>query len=180
MFSLVLRPRMSVERAGSLPLLAGWAMAAACSSSSGTEVLCKWPNDLRSADGKVGGILAESRLEEDLVDHLVLGVGVNLGESPPGIEGAAAIDAEAGTLLGTFLETIVPVYAPGDPSFVSAVVDRYRAVCETLGRRVRATTSTGDPIEGEAVDVDDSGALVVRTSGGNRTVRTAEIEHLSE
>jgi BirA family transcriptional regulator, biotin operon repressor / biotin---[acetyl-CoA-carboxylase] ligase len=178
MFSLVLRPRVNAERAGALPLLAGWAMATACRSGSGILVRCKWPNDLRSDAGKIGGVLAESRLEADLLDHVVIGVGVNLGVTPPSIVGAAAIDADAETVLGSFLEALVPVYAPGDPSFASSVVARYRSVCETLGRRVRATTTGGDLIEGEAVDLDDAGALIVMTSGGREHVRSGEVEHL--
>jgi BirA family transcriptional regulator, biotin operon repressor / biotin---[acetyl-CoA-carboxylase] ligase len=178
MFSVVLRPRLSPARAGLLPLLAGWSMASACRTASTTQVVCKWPNDLRSTDGKVGGILAESRLEEDRIDHVVLGAGVNLGVPPPRVEGAAAIDADAEVLLGSFLEALVPVYEPNDPSFPSSVVDRYRSVCETLGRPVRATTTAGDLVEGVARDVDETGALLVRTARGIEAVRSGEVEHL--
>jgi BirA family biotin operon repressor/biotin-[acetyl-CoA-carboxylase] ligase len=178
MFSLVLRPRLSADRAGTLPLLAGWAMASACRAASGAEIRCKWPNDLIASSGKIGGILAESVLDGDRLDHVVLGVGVNLGVPPPGVAGAAAIDADAETLLGSFLAVFVPVYTPEDPGFASSIVERYRPLCGTIGRSVRATTTAGDLVEGDAVDVDDTGALVVRTSHGLEMVRSGEIEHL--
>jgi BirA family transcriptional regulator, biotin operon repressor / biotin---[acetyl-CoA-carboxylase] ligase len=178
MFSVVLRPPVSADRASLLPLLAGWTMATAVRSAAGTEVRCKWPNDLLAPSGKIGGILAESLLDGDRVDHVVLGVGVNLGVAPPGVEGATAVEADAEILLGSFLAILVPVYRPSSPTFSRSVVERYRSVCETLGRPVRAATTAGDLVEGDAVDVDDAGALVVRTSRGLEHVRSGEVEHL--
>jgi Biotin-(acetyl-CoA carboxylase) ligase len=58
------------------------------------------------------------------------------------------------------------------------VVASYREVCATLGTRVRATTGDGAVIEGEAVDLDDRGGLVVRTTAGDEVVRFGEVEHL--
>ena len=51
-------------------------------------------------------------------------------------------------------------------------------MCATLGRRVRAFTTDGNTIEGEAVDVDETGALVVGTADGLELVRSGEVEHL--
>jgi BirA family biotin operon repressor/biotin-[acetyl-CoA-carboxylase] ligase len=58
------------------------------------------------------------------------------------------------------------------------VVERYRPVCATLGRRVRAFTTEGTTVEGEAVDVDETGALIVGTFDGLELVRSGEVEHL--
>jgi BirA family biotin operon repressor/biotin-[acetyl-CoA-carboxylase] ligase len=79
-----------------------------------------------------------------------------------------------------FLETFAYHYEPAHPAFAGAVVEGYRRACDTLGRRVRATTTTGAVVEGEAVDVDERGALVVRTSSGLEVVRFGEVEHLDQ
>ena len=47
-----------------------------------------------------------------------------------------------------------------------------------FGRRVRATTTDGREVEGEAADVDPTGALIVETNGGREAVAFGEIEHL--
>lgn len=178
MFSIVLRPELAPELAGLVPLLAGASMAVACRVAADARVRCKWPNDLLVAGGKVGGILAESALDGDRFRHIVLGIGVNLGDPPAGVAGAAAIDGEAEPVLDAFLETFARHYEPAHPAFAGAVAEAYRHVCLTLGHRVAATTSSGSRVEGEAIDVDETGALVLRTEAGVETVRSGEVEHL--
>jgi BirA family biotin operon repressor/biotin-[acetyl-CoA-carboxylase] ligase len=147
----------------------------------GREVGCKWPNDLLLGDAKVGGILAESVIEHDRFAHVVLGVGVNLGDAPDDVAGASALgERDAGALLEAFLGHFAHRYEPGHPAFAGAVLEGYREVCVTLGRTVRVlTTEGGLGPEGEAVDVDEEGALVIRTAEGLVPVRFGEVEHLS-
>ena len=177
LFSLVLRPDLPPERGGLIPLLAGAAMAHACLDSIGAEVACTWPNDLLLGPAKVGGILAESVLEGEVFEHVVLGVGVNVG-TPPGVDGAGAVDADPEVLLNAFLERFARHYEPGHPAFAGAVTEDYRRVCATLGRRIRATTAEGAVVEGEAIDIDEHGGLIVRTGDGLGVVRFGEVEHL--
>jgi biotin-(acetyl-CoA carboxylase) ligase len=79
---------------------------------------------------------------------------VNLGASPPDVPGAGAIEAGAAELLEAFLADFVREYRPRETAFAGAVLAGYRGLCATLGRRVRATTTDGEVVEGEAEDVD--------------------------
>lgn len=179
MFSLVLRPDLTPERGGLLTLLAGWAMATAC-REVGRDVFCKWPNDLLLDERKVGGILAESVVEGERFAHVALGVGVNLRSAPPDVAGSGALgDTDAAALLEAFVGHFAHRYEPGHPAFAGAVLEGYRGVSATLGRRVRALRADGGlgPV-GEAVDVDETGALVVRTARGLESLRFGEVEHL--
>ncbi|HEU5225500.1 MAG TPA: hypothetical protein VFV29_06840, partial [Actinomycetota bacterium] len=81
-------------------------------------------------------------------------------------------------LLETFLSEFVRGYEPSHPAFAGSVVAAYREVCATLGTRVRATTAAGAIVGGEAVDLDERGGLVVRTTAGEEIVRFGEVEHL--
>jgi BirA family biotin operon repressor/biotin-[acetyl-CoA-carboxylase] ligase len=178
LFSVVLRPSLEPERGGLLSLLAGAALAEAVEEVADQRAACKWPNDVLIAGRKAAGILAESVLDGERFAFVVLGVGVNLGQPPPAFAEAGAVDAEDAPLLEAFLRRFSETYAPGHPAFAGAVLARYRERCATLGERVRATTTAGETVEGEAVDVDDLGGLVVRTDDGERAVRFGEIEHL--
>jgi biotin-(acetyl-CoA carboxylase) ligase len=52
-------------------------------------------------------------------------------------------------------------------------------VSVTLGRSVQAITDDGHlGVSGEAVDVDETGALIVRTDDGLKVVGFGEVEHL--
>jgi BirA family transcriptional regulator, biotin operon repressor / biotin---[acetyl-CoA-carboxylase] ligase len=179
MFSLVLRPILMPADAGLLSLLAGAVMAQAATASSPLTVRCKWPNDLLAEDGKVGGILAESAVEEGSLHFVVLGIGVNL-EAPAQVEGAAGLGAgmEPMALLTTFLSSFREAYRTQDAAFADEVVSRWTAVADTIGRRVEATAKDGRRIAGVATGVDRRGGLVVRTPGGAVTVSTGEIVHL--
>ncbi len=177
LFSMVLRPALPPERGGLLSLLAGASMARALRETAGAEVGCKWPNDLMVGESKVGGILAGSALEVEGFAFVVLGVGVNLG-AVPDVPGAGALEAEPDVVLESFLRDFARAYEPSTAAFAPEVVASYRELCATLGRRVRARTTSGAVVEGEAVDVDEDGSLVVRTATGLETVRFGEVEHL--
>jgi len=178
MFSVVLRPELDPASGGLLTLLAGTAMARACFELADQRAACTWPNDLLVAGRKAGGILAESRVDGDRFEHVVIGVGVNLGAPPPDLPEAGAVEAEDDELLEAFLSAFVRGYQPEHPAFAGSVVSAYREVCATLGTRIRARTVDGTAVEGEAVDVDELGGLVVRTPSGDEVVRFGEVEHL--
>jgi BirA family biotin operon repressor/biotin-[acetyl-CoA-carboxylase] ligase len=178
MFSLVLRPPLAPENGGLIPLLAGTSLAFACEELSGRPAACKWPNDVLVDGLKAAGILVESQVAGGRLEHAVVGVGVNLRTPPADVPDAGAVDASDDDLLAAFVRTFADSYRPADPTFSEGTVSAYRGRCATLGVRVRATTVGGATVEGEAVDVDEAGGLVVRTGGGLEVVRFGEVEHL--
>jgi BirA family biotin operon repressor/biotin-[acetyl-CoA-carboxylase] ligase len=189
LFSTVLRPPLPPDDATAISLLAASEMAAACGRVAGVEVASEWPNDLVAGmNRKVGGILTESATVDGATDYLVLGVGVNVSmeadDFPDRVRSTAtSLKLEGGAadpvdILETFLSGFRDAYQPAEDGFLAAVVDRYRTMCATLGRRVRAAVLDGTTVEGAAVDLDDHGGLIVDTEGGRRTVAFGEIVHL--
>jgi BirA family transcriptional regulator, biotin operon repressor / biotin---[acetyl-CoA-carboxylase] ligase len=174
MFSCVLRPNLDPEHAGLIPLLAGASMASAIGDVSGTQVRCKWPNDLLVAGGKLGGILAESSVVDGRLRFVVVGIGVNL-EPPTDVEAAAALrDADPAALLSAFLRR----FHDGYVRLPDGAVDAWSGVSATLGSDVQVSRLHGPPVRGRAIAVDERGALVIRTENGTETVASGEVEHL--
>ena len=151
--SVVLRPVPPLVTLG-----AGLAAADACEAVAAVPVRLKWPNDVMSADGKLGGILSEL-----VGDAAVVGLGLNLGWAPTG---AACLgpDVDRDALLDAWLTGLD---GPGD------VLLRYRERCSTLGRRVRVELP-GETIEGVADEVDEDGRLVV----DGRPIAAGDVLHL--
>jgi BirA family biotin operon repressor/biotin-[acetyl-CoA-carboxylase] ligase len=172
---VVVRPpsELTPDRSGLLTLAAGVAGAEACLAASGRDVRCKWPNDLVGDDGKVGGILAESRVDRGALAHAVVGVGINL-TPPPDVPGATGLGrVDEGRLLEALLRRLrALVDAPGE------VLDAYRPLCATIGLEVRATTTDGRVVEGTATGVADDGSLTLATPDGDASVAFGEVEHL--
>jgi BirA family biotin operon repressor/biotin-[acetyl-CoA-carboxylase] ligase len=81
---------------------------------------------------------------------------------------------EPGPLLEAFLRALRDeVRGLGDRT-----VSRYRDVCATLGRRIRATVAGGATVEGRALDIGENGELFVDTDSGVERVGFGEIAHL--
>src|SRR5690242_8996441 len=123
-----------------LSLAAGVAAAEAC----GPRVRLKWPNDLLLDDRKLGGILVEASAYK-----AVCGIGINLTWAP---EAAARLDQPRDEVLERLRQEIDRwTAAPAD-----RVLDRWRELSATLGRRVRI-----DGTEGIAEDLGPNGELIV-------------------
>jgi len=176
MCSIVLRPSWEPDRIGLVSLAAGAAMAEAASGASGSDVRCKWPNDLLVSDAKVGGVLAESEVAEGRVRHVVVGAGVNF-EPPEGVAGAGSIgDVDAERLLAAYLSSLRGLL-DGRPE---EILQRWRAVSHTLGRTIEGTTVGGDAVRGVAADLDETGALLIDSADGRVRVAFGEIRHLRD
>jgi BirA family biotin operon repressor/biotin-[acetyl-CoA-carboxylase] ligase len=201
--SVLLRPQVPPEALGWLPLLAGLAVVRAV-SDGGITAAVKWPNDvlLPAVDTiaglglyrKVAGILAEvvpgpPGKEPQAV---VLGIGLNVSQSADELPVPTATSlALAGgprpdrtdvlvRLLGEVHAVVRRWEAAGGDAAAAGLLDEYAAVSATLGTRVRAELAGGAGVlEGEAVGLDRSGALVVRSeSGEERAVTAGDVWHL--
>lgn len=182
MASVGLRPALAADAAWGLGPAAALAARSACLAVA--PVALKWPNDLVDVDGrKLGGLLVEVASEADRVRHAVLGFGINVNWAtdamPRELRTTAtsllALDGRSvdrAALLRRLLEAlddeIVALEAGRSP------LSRYREACATLGREVTVETPSGS-LEGRAVDLDDTGALVVETAAGAVAVASGEV-----
>jgi BirA family biotin operon repressor/biotin-[acetyl-CoA-carboxylase] ligase len=98
-FSVVLRPPPPVAHWPELTLVAARAVA----GSIGAGAAIKDPNDVLVDGRKVAGILAEAG------EHVVLGIGVNVGQAP--WPGAGFVEADRLELLLEILERLESGYA---------------------------------------------------------------------
>ena len=182
--SVLLRPDGLPAVAHGAVMTAALALVDAVSAVAGFRPDLKWPNDLIAgpAGRKLAGILAE-RAD----DAIVIGIGCNVNWHGPDIEAlgdelgahVTACNIEAGRAVARdeLLE-----------AFLVALSDRldhphdtgrdYRDRLVTLGRRVRVERPEG-VLEGDAVDLDDDGALIVRDDDGRaHLVMAADVVHL--
>ena len=182
--STVLRPPSHA-----LPLLtiaAGIAVAEAIQAATGLVTDVKWPNDVYAHGRKVAGILAEASSSSDAaaIQHVVVGAGINVMPAayPPEIAGRATSlevelgrDVDRGLLLAEYLCALAARYQDLLGRRSDAVVRAWRArAASMLGRRVE-WEGGGATREGVALDIDDTGALLVRTSAGAVRLAAGEV-----
>jgi BirA family biotin operon repressor/biotin-[acetyl-CoA-carboxylase] ligase len=181
--SAVLEPRLAAERVGELALGAGLAVAAACDPVA--PVMLKWPNDVVASDGrKLAGILIETTLSGERVTGAVIGIGVNvewpvdevpaeLRETATSVAELASAPVDRLALLDRLLDRLADEV--GSIEDGTSPLPRYRERCATVGQRVEVLVGER-AVTGVAVDIDETGALVVE-SGGTRVALTGGEVH---
>lgn len=80
MFSVLLRLTCPPQRVPPLALVAGLAVRDAVARAIGDDaaVKVKWPNDVLVRGKKIAGILVESALAGHRVEHVIIGIGINV------------------------------------------------------------------------------------------------------
>lgn len=195
--SVLLHPTCRADQVPVYTLAAAVAVARAC-RETGVDARIKWPNDILvgetpadegTGEGsvparggrKLAGILTESAAEGGRVSWLVLGIGLNANVDPdvlPSDADATSLRVELGRdvdrrrLLQRLLEELHQLRRDLD-----VVLPAWRDLADTLGSHVRIETADGI-IEGEAVDIEFPGALVVRTKAGVERVLSGDCTHL--
>lgn len=174
-FTAVLRPS---SRPGLIPLMAGVAVAEAIRKLTGFGVELKWPNDILMGRKKVAGVLVETVWRGDEALYTLLGIGLNINNILPGdLPQATTLSKELGhevdveRLLSEILDEI-GVWSERLDESLDGVLDAWRDLSATLGRKVDIVDSTGERIWGVAVDVDLDGTLLVDVGGDIRRVHS--------
>lgn len=180
--SVLLAPRRPMPEWGWLPLLVGMAVTDGVRAATGLDAVLKWPNDVLINERKLCGILCESVGDAD-EPRAVLGWGLNVALSREQLPVPTATstrlegsDADATTIAAAVLRSLETWFTRWDAG--ASVVPDYRRRCSTIGRTVTVSLSGGDPVQGEAVDVDAGGGIVVDTPDGRRTFVAGDVQHL--
>jgi BirA family biotin operon repressor/biotin-[acetyl-CoA-carboxylase] ligase len=180
--SVVMRPPLRA-----VPLLtvgAGVAIAEGIRAASGLTPALKWPNDVYVGARKLAGILAEAGSTLGGAQHVVLGFGINvlpaaypreIAERATSLEGELGRSVDRGTVLAECLAALAARYDDLQHGRPAIVLDAWRALARPMfGRPVEWDSREGAQ-RGIAEDVDDSGALVVRTASGPERIISGEL-----
>jgi len=181
-FTIILKPKISPIYAPRINLMASVAVAKAIRKLYGLKAELKWPNDVLLAGKKVCGILAEMEAEVDAISYVNLGIGINVNASVSQCEkGATSLRDELGREVSRreFLSTVLREINEQQAVLTGAELLReWRSLSATLNREVRIV-APGEEIVGQAVDIDASGALILRSGDGSlRSAVAGDCIHL--
>ena len=189
--SVILRPVLPPQRAPELTIVAAVAVCEAVRELGAVHARIKWPNDLECGGHKLAGLLTELRAENDRIRHAILGIGLNVSVKPDDFpeelrDRATSLLIETGNktprplVCASLLEHLEEWLNLHETEGFAAVAERWRELSSTLGLRVRIHAESSS-FEGEAVDLDADGALLVKDDQGSvQRVVAADIEHLRQ
>lgn len=168
--TLIIRPKLSPEKASMITLLMGMAVASACRELLGLPVGIKWPNDVVMQGKKISGILTEMSAEMDGIHYLVIGTGINVNmeEFPEEIRDVAtSLSIQAGHLVNRaevicrsmkFFEQYYEAFMEtGD---LSGLKDTYNGMLVNLDTEVRVL-EPGNEYCGISRGINEKGELLV-------------------
>lgn len=170
--SLLLRPKILPYQAPIFTLLAAVSICEAVKEITDLDVQIKWPNDILIHDKKLGGILTELDAETDEVRFIIIGIGINVNNDKRTlVAGATSLKNEKKEsiirleLLKGILRKIEVNYLKFQGKGTQPILEKWRDYSITLGKRVKVNFHQRH-IEGEAVDIDTDGGLLVRRDSG--------------
>ncbi len=182
--TLMLKPDILPNNASMLTLVAALAVAAAIRKCTGRPAGIKWPNDIVMNGKKVCGILTEMSAQIDYVNHVVVGIGINVhNESFPEdiAPTATSLYLETGVhyrraaLIEEIWEQFERYYAVFlQTQDLSGLVKEYEAHLVNMHQSVRVIDPK-EPFEGRAMGITPRGELMVDTWESRRLVSAGEV-----
>lgn len=183
--TLMIKPDINPNNASMLTLVAALAVAKAITSVTGEEAMIKWPNDIVVNGKKVCGILTEMNAQFDYINHIVVGIGINVhNESFPEeishmasslmIEAGgkrfhrAQIIAETMSYFEQYYDTFLQTQD------LSALVREYDELLVNMNKAVRVLDPK-EPFDGKAMGITPRGELIVDTWESRKLVSSGEV-----
>lgn len=171
-FSLILRPKILPNATPILTLLCAVSVCEAIKENLHLQAQIKWPNDIFMHHKKLGGILTELNAEMDVVRFVVIGVGLNANTDKKNLLASATSLKEQKkeqvnrlALLQEILRQIEKNYLNFGAHGSGNIVNKWREHSLTLGRRIKVICHKAH-LEGQAMDIDRDGGLLVRKDSG--------------
>ena len=183
-FTLILRPSINPAYAPRINLMASVAVAATIRKLFGLKAELKWPNDVLIEGRKVCGILAEMDAEMDVVNFVNVGIGINANTSVPQFEKTAtSLKDTLGKEISRkeFLSVLLGEIERRQALLMEAdLLEEWKKLSGTLNKYVRIL-SPGEVIVGRAIDIDTTGALIIRKRNGSlKKALAGDCIHLRE
>lgn len=180
--SMILRPHMPAEQGVLITSMAAVAVAEAIEQIAACHVGIKWVNDLYIQGRKVCGILCEAGvdLESGGLDHVILGIGINvaamrfpeeLADIATSIENETHTSVSRNRLIAEIIDRLNILY---DQLQSRSFMAEYRDRSIVIGRDVWVLRG-GESFRAHALDIDDSGHLIAQSEGGIQILESGEV-----
>lgn len=182
--TLMLKPDINPNNASMLTLVAALAVSKAITICTGRPAGIKWPNDIVMNGKKICGILTELSAQFDYVNHVVIGIGINVHnrEFPDDLfQRATSLYLETkeqfrrADLIEKVLEQFEYYYdIYQQTEDLSGLVKEYNTHMVNLHQNVKVLDPK-EPFEGKAMGITQRGELIVDTWQSRKLVSSGEV-----
>ncbi|MEM2989822.1 MAG: acetyl-CoA carboxylase biotin carboxylase subunit [Halobacteria archaeon] len=170
--SVILTPKLPPAEAAKFNLLASVAVANTIKKLYGLDAKIKWPSDIMIKDKKIAGIFAESVSERNELKYLILGIGINANVDVASFplwlrRTATSLKKELGEqvsrkeLIRKMLEELEAKYITVQKEGFNSILHEWIHLSYLHGKITKISTPV-EILEGEAIDLDPNGSLVLK------------------
>jgi len=177
LFSVVVYPFVAPSKVFLMTVVASLAVCKSLNSLFNIKAGIKWPNDVYVNNRKICGVLTDVSLDQKRVKRVVVGIGLNVNVEP-------SLDQELGSLatsikretgrtqkrlpiLKRILEEMDRLYKRFLSGEITHLRDEWLSYSIIFGKKVNIF-SDGLQENGIAETIDEDGALILLTPGGER------------
>jgi len=174
--TILLRPDIEPVHAPMLTLVMAHSTVLAIRRITGLEALIKWPNDVIVGRKKVCGILTEMSAEVDYINHVVIGVGINVNmqEIPSDLEAkATTLSREKGELIkrADLAAEVMNRFEADYQMFMesrdlSRLKNSYNQMLVNINKEV-SIQEVDREYRGQALGINENGELLVKKTDGS-------------
>ena len=170
--SLILRPSMPPGEISQITLMTAVAIAETLLEISGADVNIKWPNDILVNGKKIAGILTEMSMEMDVIDYIIIGLGLNVntekklfGEEIKDLATSlyivTGIHFSRSEIIRLFLTRFEKYYLRVQSDGFSSIIKRWKELSNIIGKYVTVDIS-GRKISGTVDDIGEDGVMILK------------------
>ena len=165
----ILKPKSSPEHVPKLVFVGALAVVDAL-AKYGIPAEVKWPNDVLVDGKKIAGVLSECKFNH----FALLGIGLNVNNEVPeelldkavSMRELTGFELNLDDVLSNVLRALSYWYSLFKRGRHYEILDAVRRKSAVIGRHVMVVEGDEVLVEGRALDIDDSGALLVETKNG--------------
>lgn len=183
--SIILKPNLEPSKVSRVTQIGAVAVFKALEKMN-IKSQIKWPNDILIDGKKISGILTEMSGELNMIDYIVMGIGVNVNldksDIPDELEyKATSIKIEEGKsidrkiltsyILSEFEKYYMNFKKQGD---ITGVIEILKENSALIGKEVRVIKGT-QIRSGRAIDINEDGELVVEFEDGRENIYSGEV-----
>jgi len=175
-FSVVLRPKVKAKDVFKITFLTAVAVAKTIRKTFKLNAEIEWPNDVLINGKKVCGILTETSIRGEAIDSVIVGVGINanvdinffpkhLRKTVTTLAAEVKREVDREKFMHVLLEELEAYYKMFKENNFDSILGEWKQLNRLFGSNVEVV-NLNEKIRGEAVNVDQNGALVIRLADG--------------
>ena len=187
--SIILHPKFDTSVSTLFPMAASLALATAIQKTINMKPNVKWPNDVVIKGKKVAGMIADASIQSNLIESMVLGVGINFKVDTKHLErqlkktenfyGVASLlkvndSTNPLEMIQNFLSELEKIIALLDRGETNKIIQRWEKISNTIGKKVSVKTNNGT-ITGIAKKINSDGSLNIVKNGKAQRLLVGDI-----